>query len=118
MDHNKRALLLGWAVSRRVGVSGLRLPPGEEGAALKKLTFRLCMKCGGVYNGPCFPYRGGSLRVVGPYVVANLGRNIYEFVRNNATDARNPFTSLTSTGQLVKERNLRFNNFGGTLGGP
>ncbi|MCI0626127.1 MAG: carboxypeptidase-like regulatory domain-containing protein [Acidobacteria bacterium] len=44
--------------------------------------------------------------------------NIYEFHRNDATNARNPFRSVDSKGNLIKERQLRFNNFGGTLGGP
>jgi hypothetical protein len=61
---------------------------------------------------------GGVFNVVLKSGTNSLHGNIYEFVRNNATNARNPFTSLTSTGQLVKERELRFNNFGGTLGGP
>ncbi|PYU98104.1 MAG: hypothetical protein DMG10_29160, partial [Acidobacteria bacterium] len=38
-------------------------------------------------------------------------------VRNDATNARNPFTSIDSTGNIIKNP-LRFNNFGGTLGGP
>ncbi|HKW97034.1 MAG TPA: TonB-dependent receptor [Bryobacteraceae bacterium] len=44
--------------------------------------------------------------------------NAYEFLRNDATNARNPFTSVDELGNLVKSRQLRFNNFGGTLGGP
>ncbi len=47
-----------------------------------------------------------------------LHGNIYEFLRNDATNARNPFTSIDAFGHLVKDRQLRFNNFGGTLGGP
>ena len=44
--------------------------------------------------------------------------NIYEYLRNDATNARNPFTSVDSLGNIIKERQLRYNNFGGTLGGP
>lgn len=44
--------------------------------------------------------------------------NLYEYLRNDATNARNPFTSIDSQGNLIKDRQLRFNNFGGTLGGP
>ena len=44
--------------------------------------------------------------------------NIYEYLRNDATNARNPFTSIASDGTIIKERQLRYNNFGGTLGGP
>jgi hypothetical protein len=43
--------------------------------------------------------------------------NIYEYLRNDATSARNPFTSIDATGKIIKNP-LRFNNFGGTLGGP
>jgi hypothetical protein len=42
----------------------------------------------------------------------------YEFLRNDATNARNPFTSIDTQGKLIKDRQLRFNNFGATLGGP
>ena len=42
----------------------------------------------------------------------------YWFLRNDATNARNPFTSIDSAGKLIKDRQLRFNNFGGTIGGP
>lgn len=42
----------------------------------------------------------------------------YEFLRNDATNARNPFTSIDAEGNLIKDRQLRFNNFGGTFGGP
>lgn len=44
--------------------------------------------------------------------------NLYEFVRTDATNARNPFTSIDSNGNLIKDRQLRYNNFGGTFGGP
>jgi hypothetical protein len=47
-----------------------------------------------------------------------LHGNVYEFIRNDATNARNPFTSIDSLGKIIKDRQLRFNNFGGTLGGP
>jgi len=44
--------------------------------------------------------------------------NIYEFLRNSATNARNPFTSIDANGNLIPDRVLHFNNFGGTFGGP
>lgn len=47
-----------------------------------------------------------------------LHGNIYEFLRNNATSARNPFKSFDALGNPIQQRQLRFNNFGGTLGGP
>jgi len=56
-------------------------------------------------------------------VVLKSGTNtphgtLYEFVRNNATNARNPFTSFDALGNAIPQRALRFNNFGGTIGGP
>ncbi len=52
-----------------------------------------------------------------------LHGNIYEFHRQSATNARNPFTSVgidpfTGKSGLIKDRQLHYNNFGGTLGGP
>jgi hypothetical protein len=44
--------------------------------------------------------------------------NVYEFLRNDYTNARNPFTSIDEQGNLIKDRQLRYNNFGGTFGGP
>jgi hypothetical protein len=48
----------------------------------------------------------------------SLHGDVYEYLRNDATNARNPFTSVDSSGKLIKSRQLRYNNFGGTLGGP
>ena len=39
--------------------------------------------------------------------------NVYEYVRNDATNARNPFSQVGAP-----QTAIRFNNFGGTLGGP
>ena len=47
-----------------------------------------------------------------------LHGDLYEFLRNDATNARNPFTSIDSLGNIIKARQLRFNNFGATVGGP
>jgi len=44
--------------------------------------------------------------------------DLYEYVRNNVTNARNPFTSIDSFGHIIPDRRLRYNDFGGTLGGP
>ncbi|MGD0125977.1 MAG: carboxypeptidase-like regulatory domain-containing protein [Terriglobia bacterium] len=61
---------------------------------------------------------GAAFNVVLKSGTNKLHGDVYEFARNDATNARNPFTSVSSTGQLIKSRQLRFNNFGGTLGGP
>jgi hypothetical protein len=44
--------------------------------------------------------------------------NVYEYARNSYFNARNPFTSIGSNGQIIPQNQLRYNNFGGTLGGP
>ncbi len=56
-------------------------------------------------------------------VVLKSGTNmphgtLYEFLQNNATSARNPFTSTDALGNAIPEKAVRFNNFGGTIGGP
>jgi hypothetical protein len=56
-------------------------------------------------------------------VVLKSGTNafhgsLYEYVRNSATNARNPFTSIDSSGNIIPQNQLRYNDFGGTLGGP
>ena len=61
---------------------------------------------------------GAAFNVVLKSGTNKIHGDIYEFARNDATNARNPFTSVSSTGQEIKSRQLRFNNFGGTLGGP
>jgi carboxypeptidase family protein len=61
---------------------------------------------------------GGVFNVVLKSGTNSVHGNLYEFVRNSATNARNPFTSIDSLGNLVPDRDLHFNNFGGTVGGP
>ena len=56
-------------------------------------------------------------------VVLKSGANkvhgdVYEYNRNSYFNARNPFTSINSFGQIIPQNQLRYNNFGGTLGGP
>jgi hypothetical protein len=61
---------------------------------------------------------GAAFNVVLKSGTNKLHGDIYEYGRNDATNARNPFTSIDSQGHIIKSRQLRFNNFGGTLGGP
>src|SRR5215831_4190261 len=61
---------------------------------------------------------GGVFNVVLKSGTNSLHGNVYEFIRNDATNARNPFTSIDSLGHIIKDRQLRYNDFGGTLGGP
>jgi hypothetical protein len=61
---------------------------------------------------------GGVFNVVLKSGTNSPHGNLYEFLRNSATNARNPFTSIDANGNLIPDRALRFNNFGGTFGGP
>ncbi|MGI9072956.1 MAG: carboxypeptidase regulatory-like domain-containing protein [Bryobacteraceae bacterium] len=61
---------------------------------------------------------GGVFNVVLKSGTNGFHGDLYEFLRNEATNARNPFTSIDASGNLIKSRQLRFNNFGGTFGGP
>ncbi len=48
----------------------------------------------------------------------SLHGDVYDYLRNSALNARNPFTSISSTGQIIPSKVLHFNDAGGTLGGP
>lgn len=61
---------------------------------------------------------GGVFNVVLKSGTNQFHGNLYEFLRNDATNARNPFTSIDEQGKIIKDRQLRFNNFGFTVGGP
>jgi Carboxypeptidase regulatory-like domain/TonB dependent receptor len=61
---------------------------------------------------------GGVFSVVLKSGANQLHGDIYEYLENSGLEARNPFTSISSTGQLVAVPALRYNDFGGTLGGP
>jgi len=47
-----------------------------------------------------------------------LHGNAYQYVRNSYFDGRNPFTSIGANGRVIPQDQLRYNDFGGTLGGP
>ena len=61
---------------------------------------------------------GGVFNVVLKSGTNSLHGSVYDYLRNSALDARNPFTSISSTGQIIPSRVLHFNDAGGTLGGP
>lgn len=61
---------------------------------------------------------GAVFNVVMKSGTNRLHGTLSEYHRNDGTNARNPFTSIDSYGNRVKDRQLRFNDFGGTLGGP
>jgi hypothetical protein len=61
---------------------------------------------------------GGVFNVVLKSGTNHPHGDLYEFVRNSDTNARNPFTSIDSTGHLIPDKVLHYNDFGGTFGGP
>jgi hypothetical protein len=66
---------------------------------------------------------GGVINVVTRQGTDEFHGNLYEFVRNDALNARDPFitrpiAALSSPGHLVFKQPLRYNDFGGTIGGP
>jgi hypothetical protein len=61
---------------------------------------------------------GGVFNVVLKSGTNQLHGTLYDYLRNSALDARNPFTSVDASGNLIPSRRLQFTDFGGTLGGP
>ncbi len=61
---------------------------------------------------------GGIFNVVLKSGTNHFHGDLYEFFQNSDTSARNPFTSIDSTGHLIPNRVLHYNDFGGTVGGP
>ncbi|MFN2412542.1 MAG: hypothetical protein ABR535_05740 [Pyrinomonadaceae bacterium] len=66
---------------------------------------------------------GGVINVVTRQGTNEFHGNLYEFVRNDALNARDPFfvtpiAGLGSATDPVFKQPLRYNNFGGTIGGP
>jgi hypothetical protein len=57
---------------------------------------------------------GGVFNVVLKSGTNSLHGDVYEYLRNSATNASNPFSIQGGFGKNV----VQFNNFGGTLGGP
>ena len=57
---------------------------------------------------------GGVFNVVLRSGTNNFHGDIYEYLRNSATNATNPFDIKGGFGKSL----VQFNNFGGTLGGP
>lgn len=61
---------------------------------------------------------GGVFNVVLKSGTNSPHGDVYEYIRNSATNARNPFTSVDALGNLIPDRVLHYNDFGGTFGGP
>jgi hypothetical protein len=61
---------------------------------------------------------GGVFNVVLKSGTRAVHGDIYEYDRNSYFNARNPFTSINTLGQIIPQNQLRYNDFGGTVGGP
>jgi len=61
---------------------------------------------------------GGVFNVVLKSGTNSLHGSLYDYLRNSALDARNPFTSVDANGNLLPARRLQFTDAGGTIGGP
>jgi hypothetical protein len=61
---------------------------------------------------------GGVFSMVLKSGTKQLHGDIYEYDRNSYFNARNPFTSIDSFGNIIPQNQIRYNDFGGTLGGP
>jgi len=61
---------------------------------------------------------GGVFNVVLKSGTSKLHGSLYDYLRNSALDARNPFTSVDAQGNLLPNRRLQFTEAGGTIGGP
>ena len=61
---------------------------------------------------------GGVVNLISKSGTNQLHGSAWEFIRNNAFDARNPFTDVNGDGSPKKAGAFRQNEFGGTIGGP
>lgn len=61
---------------------------------------------------------GGVFNVVLKSGTNKLHGSLYDYLRNSALDARNPFTTVDANGNLIPSRRLQFTDAGGTIGGP
>lgn len=61
---------------------------------------------------------GGVINVVTKSGTNNLHGSLYEFMRNDAMDARNAFATQVASNTGRIKPILRYNQYGGTVGGP
>lgn len=61
---------------------------------------------------------GGVVNVVSKSGTNQFHGSLWEFIRNNAFDARNPFTDVNGDGSAAPAAPFHQNEFGGTVGGP
>jgi Carboxypeptidase regulatory-like domain/TonB dependent receptor len=61
---------------------------------------------------------GGVVNLISKSGTNSFHGSAWEFIRNNAFNARNPFTDINSDGSAKKVGAFHQNEFGGTIGGP
>jgi len=61
---------------------------------------------------------GGQLAVASSSGTNDFHGNVYEFLRNNVFDARQPVLFNSAQTVITSQQPLRLNQFGGSLGGP
>jgi carboxypeptidase family protein/TonB-dependent receptor-like protein len=62
---------------------------------------------------------GGQINIVTKSGTNDVHGSLFEFVRNDALDARNPFSFIDFDGDGKPDPSpLKYHNFGGTIGGP
>jgi Carboxypeptidase regulatory-like domain len=61
---------------------------------------------------------GGVVNLITKSGTNQLHGSVWEFIRNNAFDARNPFTDVNGDGSPAKAAPFHQNEFGGAIGGP
>jgi len=70
----------------------------------------------GVYDAESGRSAGAQINVITRSGTADIHGGVYEFFRNNYLNANSLFNNANAT--PVKRPPLRYNNFGGTIGGP
>ncbi len=61
---------------------------------------------------------GGVVNLITKSGTNQFHGSAWEFIRNNAFDARNPFTDVNADGSAAKAAAFHQNEFGGAIGGP
>jgi hypothetical protein len=61
---------------------------------------------------------GGVFNVVLKSGTNAVHGEVYEYNRNSAFNARDPFTSINALGKIIPQGLVNYNDFGGTIGGP
>ena len=100
--------------------SGLFITPsGASGMLLGVEAVREYNVLPNSYGAEYGKRAGGQISIVTSSGTNQLHGDIFEYLRNNALDARNPFDQATTTrGDPIPTPPFKRNQFGGALGGP